>query len=742
MDGDGVRTAREGSAAYEGGPAHAGSPAHDGSSVHDGSAVREDALVHVATADGRRELDARWTITGNPLRHSVSDAAVYTVGSGGIASRGVVEDGEEARAPEVLVAGAYTGNGPEQELLAAPGWTRVVVAPPVQDGQRFLDLSDGVLYRADAAGEFRSLRFACVDRPGVMAMRVEAAGDRITGVQPLLASGAEYPAQEIGPDTRLPTEVEIRSVRAESVEECAVAVAAGQARSRHGDTARLDRVAAYTADDSGGAGAERAVRTLSRAWEHGIDGLLAAQRTEWARRWSTVGIELPDDPETELAVRFALFQLWANAGAHGESAVGARGLSGSGYRGHVFWDADAFVLPAMVTIDPAAAEAIVAYRLRRLDAARERAREEGFRGARFPWESAADGHDVTPRSGFLGGVQVPILTGTREEHITADVAWAAHHYAEWTGRSGYLSTTARELLVETARYWASRMRIDARGRAHLDQIIGPDEYHESVDDNAFTNVMARWNLRRAARLEAANPAEASEFDSWRELADRIVDQLGPDGRYEQFTGYFGLEPLLASDVSHAPVAADVLLGQGRVAGSQLIKQPDVLMLHHLVPEEVAPGSLLPNLDYYGPRTTHGSSLSPAVMAALLARAGHPDAALEALVPALRLDLDDRSGSTASGLHMATLGGVWQAMLAGFAGVRVRDGVMSVRPVLPARWSKLGLAFRCLGRCVRLDIGRTGVGIHTDGPLTAAVGDGPPRVVSGDSWWPRNEEGKS
>lgn len=748
MDGDGVRAAREGGAAYEGGSARDSNAAHDGSAANDstavpgGGVVHEDAGVNDAAGEGRFERDGRWTISGNPLRHSVSDATVYTLGAGGIASRGVVEDGEDARAPEVLVAGAYTGSGPEQELLAVPGWTRVVVASPVQDARQFLDLSDGVLHRADASGEFRSFRFACTDRPGVMAMRVEAVGDRITGVQPLLARGAAYPAQEIGPGARLPTEVEIRSVSAESAVECAVAVAAGQARSRHGDTARLDRIAVYTADDSSGAGAARAVRTLSRAWECGIDGLLAAQRAAWARRWSTVGIELPDDPETELAVRFALFQLWANAGAHGESAVGARGLSGSGYRGHVFWDADAFVLPAMVSIDPAAAEAIVAYRLRRLEAARRRARAEGFRGARFPWESAADGTDVTPRSGFLGGVEVPILTGTREEHITADVAWAAHHYAEWTGRSDYLSGTARQLLVETARYWASRMRIDARGRAHIDQIIGPDEYHESVDDNAFTNVMARWNLRRAARLEAANPSEAREFADWRGLADHIVDQLEPDGRYEQFTGYFGLEPLLASEVSHAPVAADVLLGQRRVAGSQLIKQPDVLMLHHLVPEEVAPESLLPNLDYYGPRTTHGSSLSPAVMAALLARAGRPDAALEALGPALRLDLDDRSGSTASGLHMATLGGVWQAMLAGFAGVRVRDGVLSVRPVLPARWSKLGLAFRCLGRCVRLDISRAGVGVHTDGPLTAAVGDGPPRLVSGESWWPANEEGKS
>lgn len=383
----------------------------------------------------------------------------------------------------------------------------------------------------------------------------------------------------------------------------------------------------------------------------------------------------------------------------------------------------------MVSIDPQAAEAMLTYRLRRLAAARRRARAEGFDGARFPWESAADGTDVTPRSGFLGGTEVPILTGTREEHVTADVAWAAEHFAQWTGRADYPSTTARDLLVETARYWASRLRVDARGRAHLDRVIGPDEYHESVDDNAFTNVMARWNLRRAARLRPGNPGEAAEFASWLDLAERVVDQLGPDGRYEQFTGYYDLEPLLAADVTRPPVAADVLLGQRRVAGSPLLKQPDVLMLHHLVPGDVAPDSLLPNLDFYGPRTTHGSSLSPAVMAALLARAGRPDEALDSLRPALRLDLDDRSGSTASGLHMAALGGVWQALLTGFAGVRAENGVLGVRPVLPTRWTRLGLAFRCLGRFVRLDV--TPAGDRRPNRWTAAAaGGGRPARAAG------------
>jgi len=153
-------------------------------------------------------------------------------------------------------------------------------------------------------------------------------------------------------------------------------------------------------------------------------------------------------------------------------------------------------------------------------------------------------------------------------------------------------------------------------------VIGPDEYHERVDDNAFTNVMARWNLRAGADAADRAGTTPAETARWRELARRLVDGYDPaSGRYEQFAGYFGLEPLLITDVAAPPVAAYLLLGRDRVAQSQLIKQPDVLMAHHLVPDQVEAGSLGPNLDYYDPRTAHGSSLSPAITASLLARAG-------------------------------------------------------------------------------------------------------------------------
>jgi trehalose/maltose hydrolase-like predicted phosphorylase len=589
-----------------------------------------------------------------------------------------------------------------------------------------LDLRTGVLERTELTAEgcpLRTFRLASITVPGVVAMRAEGPATRLA---------------RPGRPLRRPPGIAMANGRTDGVYWARTETeggggigAVGRQRTGHdGEVRTVQRMVAYTCGRRRSPDLKAAADALRATEALGFDRLLAEHRAAWAQRWETVDVQIGGDPEAELALRFALFQLWCLGKARGELAVGARGLSGTGYAGHVFWDADVFTLPALVTMDPEAAAAMVRYRLRRLAAARARARAAGLRGARFPWESAASGEDVTPASARMGGRVVPILTGQLEEHVTAGVAWAAVHYARWAGRPGRL---VMPLLLETARYWASRCRLDDDGRAHIDDVIGPDEYHERVDDNAYTNVMARWNLRAAADAADCAGAAGGESGQWRDLADRLVDGYDPvTGRYEQFAGYFGLEPLLIADVAAPPVAADLLLGRERVAASQLIKQPDVLMLHHLVPDQVEPGSLASNLGYYGPRTAHGSSLSPAVTASLLARAGRPDEALAMLRTALALDLDDLTGTTGAGLHMANLGGVWQAVLAGIAGVNVRAGVLTVDPRLPAAWQRLRLRFRCLGRRVRLDITSEGTGIWADGPLMAAVAGEEPRKVAGSA----------
>jgi len=684
--------------------------------------VRRHTCQRVPTVDE----DPAWILceTGaGPLRRRVTES-LFTLGAGGVATRGSVEEAAAGAQPMVLAAGVYDGTGPGQHLLAGPVWTGLAVEPVPASDRRVLDLRTGVLERTeltDGPGPLRTLRLASITIPGVVAMRAEASAARL----PRPGRPLRRPA---GTTMAAGRQDGMCWARTDATMGVGIAAVAVQHARRDGALRTVQRVAAYAGNGRYRPGLRAAADALRAADRAGFSRLLADHRAAWADRWDAVDVQVRGDPEAQLALRFALFQLWCAIKERGELALGARGLSGTGYSGHVFWDADVFMLPVVVAMDPGAGAAMIRYRLRRLDAARARARAAGLDGARFPWESAASGQDVTPASGRLGGRKVPILTGQLEEHITADVAWAAAHYASWTGRH---APAVGPLLAETARYWASRCRLDAAGHAHIDGVIGPDEYHERVDDDAFTNVMARWNLRAGADAAARAGMPSAETGRWRELADRLVDGYdAATGRYEQFAGYFGLEPLLINDVAAPPVAADLLLGRDRVTRSQLIKQPDVLMAHHLVPDQVEPGSLGPNLDYYDPRTAHGSSLSPAITASLLARAGRPDEALAMLRMALELDLEDLTGMTGAGLHMANLGGVWQAVVVGLAGVRVRAGVLTVDPRLPGAWDGLQLRFGCLGRKVRLDITHDRAEIWADAPLAVALGGAAPRTVTG------------
>jgi trehalose/maltose hydrolase-like predicted phosphorylase len=308
------------------------------------------------------------------------------------------------------------------------------------------------------------------------------------------------------------------------------------------------------------------------------------------------------------------------------------------------------------------------------------------------------------------------------------VAWAACFYSDWSGDAEFERGPGRTLLVETARYWASRIRREnCSGRAHIYGVIGPDEYHEPVDDNAFTNVLVRWNLRRAASAPGIDAAERRE---WLELADALVDGYDSEsGLYEQFAGYFDLEPLLVSDFAATrPVTADTVLGRPRVRRTQVLKQADVLMLHHLLPDEVVPGSLEPNLAFYEPRTAHGSSLSPAVYASLFARVGRLSEAVELLRRSSRLDLDDTTATTAEGLHMATMGGVWQALAFGFAGARARGERLELDPRLPDEWSGLELRLRYRRSTIKVRVERSAFTVHASRPVTLSVGGASARVA--------------
>lgn len=634
---------------------------------------------------------AGWTISiegVDPELERVHET-LLTLADGRIGTSGSPLRSCRIATPAVLAAGVYRGEGPETELATLPVWARIAGSLPERPVlRRTLDLHTGMLTEILAGGAegYSSLRFSSLARPGTAVLR--AVGDSVQ-------------AEPLAPEPSAPVAVAVHDTEA---------------------AGHLDRIAVYTSFSDH----EQHRSSLEQARSSGFERLLREHRRAWAERWEDCDIVIEGDEELQLAVRLALFHLLASVSESGEAAVGARGLSGIAYRGHVFWDADVFVLPFLAATRPAAARAMLEYRIRRLDAAREAARRLGRRGARFPWESAADGFDVTPTfARDRTGRTIPILTGQLEEHIVADVAWASEWYADWSGDEAYRSGPGRELLVETARYWASRATFDDQGRAHIEGVIGPDEYHVNVDDNAYTNVMARWNLRRAAaavlKAGSAGPL-ADEAAEWLRLASALVDGYDPaTGLYEQHAGFFALEPLVIAEVApRRPISAEALLGHERVEGAQVLKQADTLLLYLLVPEEVEPGSLEPNLAFYEPRTAHGSSLSPGIHAALLARVRSFDRALAALRLTSRIDLDDLTGTTAGGLHLAAMGSLWQALVLGFAGIGLSRGELTVDPKLPDAWSRLEVRLRLRGSRVRVTIEHGSVTIRADRPLEVSV----------------------
>lgn len=671
----------------------------------------------------RRPFDPAWCLVAAPDAAPDAVASQLCQADGVIGTRAVLEEARDHRVAPVLAAGVYEpAEVVHERLLASPPWTALAISPVLPPGHRVLDLRDGVLTREASGpdGALRSVRFACLDRPGTQVLVAEVSDALVEDADDVAGTGLEL-------------------VRRSSSFGGGVAVALATTRRRLDDgTVAIERVAAHVTGARRAPGTAAAVRQLGAATSAGAAALLEEQRAHWARRWDLADVACDGDPDATRTLRACLFHLAGSARRRGEAAVGARGLTGPAYAGHVFWDTDAFVLPALAAVDPPAARATLEYRIRRLEPARRRARAEGRAGARFPWESALSGEDVTPLSGVdQHGQVIPITTGEEEIHISAIVAWGAWRYAAWHGGWRFLAGPGRPLVVDTARYWASRVRVDAQGRGHLDGVTGPDEYHDGVDDNAFTNLLARWNLHRAADLVARVGGDADEAVDWRRIGDALVDNYDPaTGVHEQFAGYAALSPMMAADVGTPPVPADAVLGHDGVRATQIIKQADVLMAHYLIPDAMAQGSLVPDLEYYLPRTAHGSSLSPGIHAALLARAGRPDEALDLFRMAAAIDFEDLSGNEDGGLHLANLGGMWQAAVHGFAGVSVvgpEDPVLRVTPCLPAAWEELQVRLRWRGIPVRLACRKDAVHVASDVPMTVVVRGTPERVGPDGRW---------
>mgnify|MGYP000545353144 CR=1 FL=1 len=676
----------------------------------------------------------------DPLREREVESWL-AVSNGRTGTRGSLEEGSEDSSPALYVAGVYgrpDGELPGAELVPGPDWTRL--APRVADmpvdldrgtvleHRRVLDLRQGILFRfwrqrlpSGIEVSFASARFASLAERELLVLEAE-----------LSAEGA--PAR-LGDALQLPPLAVAESVEARAEQgrllielRAAVGVTAAFAVSSRGDGGSLERVCAVARTS-----VEQAAERLDRAEADGLARIRGRHRRAWRERWRDADVGVEGDADAQRALRFALYHLISAGDPESDLAsIGARALTGPGYKGHVFWDTEVFVLPFFIHTHPETARALLAYRHRTLPAARARARGLGYRGALFAWESAATGEEESPPYGIApDGSRVPILTGSQEHHISADVAWAAWRYWQATDDDVFLAEMGAELILETARFWASRARRGGDGRYHILRVIGPDEYHESVRDNAYTNVLARWNLERALELAEGESQLARrlglrrrELERFRAVAAGLVDGFDPETLlYEQFAGFFSLEDVRAADLAPRPFAGDVALGRKRLVRSQVVKQADVLMLAHLLPELVPAEVARANYRYYEPRTSHGSSLSPAIHAAVAARVGEPEQALAYFRMAAAIDLGDRMGNAAHGVHIATQGGLWQAAVHGFGGLRPEGEALRLDPRLPEAWRRLSFPVRWRGARLAVDASRAELRLTLDGPVALALGAG-------------------
>ena len=492
-------------------------------------------------------------------------------------------------------------------------------------------------------------------------------------------------------------------------------------RSVAGQVAEFDRlIAVARADTPADDPAPRASAALARNRTLGWRAVLAAHEAAWDARWGASEILIEGDDESQRALRFAVYHLTIAANPEDERvSIGARGLTGDAYLGHVFWDTETYLLPFYTAVWPEAARALLMYRFHTLPGARAKAAHFGFKGALYAWESADTGHETTPERVVAGdGTIVDILTGKMELHISADIAYAVWQYWRATGDDDFFLSAGAEILLDTARFWASRAVAEADGRRHIRHVIGPDEYHEDVDDSAFTNVMARWNIARA--LEAIDllrerwPDQAlalrkklalsdDELADWRDAVARIVISLDPaTGIYEQFAGFHALEPLDLAAYADRTVPIDVVIGRERTQRSQVVKQADVVALIALLPGEF-PGPLADvNFRHYEPRCAHGSSLSAGMHALVAARLGDNEMALRYLRETAATDLD-LDPSSAGGVRIAGLGALWQAVICGFAGLKLMGDTLEIDPKLPPEWRSLSFRLCWRGRSVAIRV---------------------------------------
>ena len=437
---------------------------------------------------------------------------------------------------------------------------------------------------------------------------------------------------------------------------------------------------------------------LAAAKRTGWEGLLAGQKAFLADVWDRADVVVNGDEELQQAIRYALFQVIQASARVEERAIPAKGLTGRGYDGHTFWDTETYTLPVLMYTAPDAARDVLRWRHSTIGLARERARVLQLDGAAFPWRTIR-GEEC---SGYWPA-------GTAAFHLNADIADAARRYVCATGDTDFERGPGFELIVETARMWASLGHNDIEGGFRINGVTGPDEYTALVDNNVYTNLMAARNLRAAAEVArrhadcaASRGVSEHEIETWCHAAANMFVPFDENlGVTQQSAGFTRYRPWDFAATSPDQYPLLLHYPYYLLYASQVVKQADLVLALYACGDQFTPEQKRRDFDYYERITVRDSSLSACIQSIVAAEVGHLDLAYQYLRETALVDLLDIAGNVSNGLHLAALSGAWLAVVAGFGGMRDHGDTICFAPRLPPALS--GIEFRLTYRGRRLNV---------------------------------------
>lgn len=432
------------------------------------------------------------------------------------------------------------------------------------------------------------------------------------------------------------------------------------------------------------------------------------------------------DLDREARICFAQYHILGMTPPDTEKcSIAAKGLTGEGYKGHVFWDTEIFLFPFLLFTYPDKAKNLLKFRYYGLDSAREKAKAYGFSGAMFPWEAAKSGKEETPEYAALNiytGKANRVWSGIKEYHVTADIIYAVEQYYSVTGDTEFMENYGYEIIFEAAKFWVSCAKWDFEKKKYfICNVIGPDEYTEHVDNNAYTNYMAEFCVRTAFQyaecLRKKNPQlikrlnektkVLDNLDSWKLFLECIyLPQVNAQGIIPQDDTFLQKPCLKDLDkYKTSQIKQSVLLDYSRdeVVNMQILKQADVVMLLNLFPDLFPADVVKRNVIFYEARTIHDSSLSYCAHAQACARIGDIETAEKFFEKALEVDVNDNPYDSVDGIHSAALGGIWSCLVLGFAGIHYAERTLSISPHIPQGWGKIEFSLVLAGVEVRFQM---------------------------------------